>query len=241
MEIASLIALCIIGYMFGNINAAKILSWNVKNEDIATKGSGNPGTSNMLRTYGFRMAIVTFLIDVLKGTIPNLATYLIYRLAFQVNGNLIIIYSWIVGICAVIGHMYPIVLKFKGGKGIATACGVFFVMQPIIMCFIVLTGIIILLWVDIMSVVSLYAMSMFTFAYDIYMGITGMTNVWVYIMPIIIWIITVWAHRQNIKKLYNGTERKVNFKSRFSKEHLAEIKAEHQAKKQAKQNEKSAK
>lgn len=232
MEIASLIALCIIGYMFGNINAAKILSWNVKNEDIATKGSGNPGTSNMLRTYGFRMAIVTFIIDVLKGTIPTLATYLIFRFVFQVNGNLILIYSWIVGICAVLGHMYPIVLRFKGGKGIATACGVFFVMNPIIMCVIIVTGLILLLLVDMMSVVSLYAMAMFALIYDVYMGIIGITNVWVYIMPLIILVITVWAHRENIKNLYNGTERKVNFKSHFTKEHLKEIKEEKQSKKE---------
>ena len=99
----------ILSYLIGSINFAYLIAWS-KNLDISSSGSGNPGTSNILRTLGKKYAVLVLLGDVLKGIIPILL--------FDQN---LIIY----GVAAVIGHIYPIFYKFKGGKGVATYLGVY--------------------------------------------------------------------------------------------------------------------
>ena len=96
-------------YLIGSINFAYLIAGS-KNLDISSSGSGNPGTSNILRTLGKKYAVLVLLGDVLKGIIPILL--------FDQN---LIIY----GVAAVIGHIYPIFYKFKGGKGVATYLGVY--------------------------------------------------------------------------------------------------------------------
>ena len=99
----------ILSYLIGSINFAYLIAGS-KNLDISSSGSGNPGTSNILRTLGKKYAVLVLLGDVLKGIIPILL--------FDQN---LIIY----GVAAVIGHIYPIFYKFKGGKGVATYLGVY--------------------------------------------------------------------------------------------------------------------
>ena len=99
----------ILSYLIGSINFAYSIAGS-KNLDISSSGSGNPGTSNILRTLGKKYAVLVLLGDVLKGIIPILL--------FDQN---LIIY----GVAAVIGHIYPIFYKFKGGKGVATYLGVY--------------------------------------------------------------------------------------------------------------------
>ena len=99
----------ILSYLIGSINFAYLIAGS-KNLDISSSGSGNPGTSNILRTLGKKYAVLVLLGDVLKGIIPIIL--------FDQN---LIIY----GVAAVIGHIYPIFYKFKGGKGVATYLGVY--------------------------------------------------------------------------------------------------------------------
>ena len=99
----------LLSYLIGSINFAYLIAGS-KNLDISSSGSGNPGTSNILRTLGKKYAVLVLLGDVLKGIIPILL--------FDQN---LIIY----GVAAVIGHIYPIFYKFKGGKGVATYLGVY--------------------------------------------------------------------------------------------------------------------
>ena len=99
----------ILSYLIGSINFAYLIAGS-KNLDISSSGSGNPGTSNILRILGKKYAVIVLLGDVLKGIIPILL--------FDQN---LIIY----GVAAVIGHIYPIFYKFKGGKGVATYLGVY--------------------------------------------------------------------------------------------------------------------
>ncbi len=217
MEILTLVSLCIIAYVLGSINFARVLSKRFRNDDIVKHGSGNPGANNMLRTYGFPLAFATLIIDMLKGLVPTFAAFLIYQYAFFTPGDLIIIYSWIVGICAVIGHILPVFYRFRGGKGVSCAFGVFLAMQPLNMLFIVVSGFILLLICDRMSVVSLYGVTAYTLIYDIYYGIIGKTNPFIFILPALITIIIFITHRKNIVQLFKGTERKVNFKQYLKK------------------------
>src|SRR6056300_1847715 len=99
----------LLSYLIGSINFAYIVA-SLKNLDISSSGSGNPGTSNVMRTLGKKYAAFVLLGDVFKGVIPILL--------FDQN---LIIY----GIAAVIGHIYPVFYKFRGGKGVATYLGVY--------------------------------------------------------------------------------------------------------------------
>ncbi len=127
-----LILLAVGSYLFGNINWALIIS-KFKKSDIRTMGSGNPGTLNMSRNFGLGLGLLTFFLDILKGALPTLLAYFLLR-------NRIFDYSnfpvsefaiYLCGFCAVMGHIYPIFLKFKGGKGIASTIGVFLVTESV--------------------------------------------------------------------------------------------------------------
>ena len=124
-----LLVICaILSYLFGNINWAIIIS-KFKKTDIRKMGSGNPGTLNMSRNLGLGFGLLTFFLDVLKGAIPTLIVFFLtngryfIRTAFKVSDFGI----FLCGLAVVLGHIYPVVFKFKGGKGIASTIGVFLV------------------------------------------------------------------------------------------------------------------
>ena len=103
----------IISYLIGSFSSAFFLGKAIKKIDIRVHGSGNSGTTNAIRVMGFRMGVLTFLIDFAKGAIAVLIGF--YLEGY--NGGLL------GGICAVLGHDYPIYIRFKGGKGVATSIG----------------------------------------------------------------------------------------------------------------------
>ena len=127
------VILVIAGYFIGNISFAIILSKTEK-KDITKMGSGNPGTMNMLRNFGAKLGALTLLLDTLKSAIPCLVGLLVFN---QFNFGYEALYS--VGIAVILGHMFPVCRKFKGGKGMASALGVFIVANPLwtFVCFVV--------------------------------------------------------------------------------------------------------
>lgn len=123
-----LFILAICSYLLGNVNWALIIS-KMKNTDIRKMGSGNPGTLNMSRNLGLKFGLLTFFLDIMKGVIPTLVAFFLLKDKYfddcgYVVGDFAI---YLCGLCAVLGHIYPVFLKFKGGKGIATTIGVFLV------------------------------------------------------------------------------------------------------------------
>ena len=106
-------------YMFGNINWAIIISKS-KNKDIRTMGSGNPGTLNMSRNLGLKFGLLTFFLDIMKGVVPTLTVFFVFQGKFFPNSQFAIsdFAIYLCGFCVVMGHIYPVVFKFKGGKGI---------------------------------------------------------------------------------------------------------------------------
>ncbi len=119
-------------YFFGNINWAIIIS-KLKKTDIRKMGSGNPGTLNMSRNLGLGFGLLTFFLDVMKGAVPTLIVYFVtknrffYDSLFRVSDFSI----YLCGLAVVIGHIYPVIFKFKGGKGIASTIGVFLVCESV--------------------------------------------------------------------------------------------------------------
>ena len=115
------IVVAILSYLIGSINFSIIISKKVAGFDVREKGSGNAGTTNMLRTVGKKAALITLVCDILKGVISILLALLIGKIAKEANNSILV---QIAGILVIIGHTFPIFFKFKGGKGVATAVGV---------------------------------------------------------------------------------------------------------------------
>jgi glycerol-3-phosphate acyltransferase PlsY len=124
-EILLLIAIAMSGYLLGSVSFAYILSTVALKRDIRKYGSGNAGTANMLRNFGWKLGIPTFLGDTLKGV---LACYIGQVIGATFEHALL--GACVGAVFAVIGHTYPVFLKFKGGKGIATTLGIILFLYP---------------------------------------------------------------------------------------------------------------
>lgn len=113
--------LALLAYLLGSLSFAILLSRLSGGPDPRASGSGNPGATNMLRVAGRKLAVLTLLGDLLKGLLPVLVAYLV-GLDIQQQ-------AW-VGLAAVVGHLYPLYFRFRGGKGVATAAGMLLGLYP---------------------------------------------------------------------------------------------------------------
>ncbi len=123
-----LISIAVCAYFIGNINFAVILS-RFSKKDVRQMGSGNPGTMNMLRNFGAKAGALTLVLDMFKGALPTFIALKLFSNS-ALNGGVPLlcdIAAYGAGLFAVLGHIYPALLKFKGGKGIATTLGVFLI------------------------------------------------------------------------------------------------------------------
>jgi len=194
------IILGVLSYAFGNITWARVVS-KFRHGDITASGSGNPGTLNTWRTFGFWPGVITFLLDFLKGVIPTLIAYLTAN-SFGCNPEIAL---YVAGACAIFGHIFPIVFKFKGGKGIATAIGVFLVSNwtvALIVFAIMLLGMLFVKYASIFTIGFVVVLSV------VEILICSPLN-WVnYMFISAILMLVLLAHRSNIKKLIDGKENK---------------------------------
>lgn len=179
-------------YLIGSINFAIIFS-RLKGTDITKKGSGNPGTMNVLRSVGKLWGVLTFICDCAKGVI--FAVVGLYWI-----GSL----DWlfILGVVTITGHVLPIYSKFKGGKGVATSIGVFIVAYPIVGAIVLAVLIIMLLFIKYGFIGSITCISAIT----IYSCIVSRDNITAIVCSLIIWAIVVIRHYSNIKRLVRGEE-----------------------------------
>ena len=183
----------LLAYLLGSIPTGLLLG-KAFGVDIRTTGSGNIGATNVYRTMGKKLGILTLVGDCLKGLIPVLlARY--YGLPDM----------WvdILGLAAFLGHVYTIFLGFKGGKGVATALGVFLGVAPLaVLCAIFIFAVVLWHWryVSLASICAALAMPVFVAMLD--------QNVLIIAMTAIISTIVIHKHHDNIQRLRNGTENK---------------------------------
>ncbi len=204
----------VVGYLFGNINFARVFSARLEKKDITTIGSKNPGTMNMLRTQGFGRAMLTLICEALKVGLPALACYFIFQNFYLGFENLAYFLSAFGG---VLGHCFPALYKFKGGKGVACTFGMF-VFHPnfwwlalviFVICFCLFFFI---SYPFIISHIFILVMSV----YATFFFVVNSVMWWIPLI-VIVWLnfaLIVVLHRANIKRLINGTENKVNFKEK---------------------------
>ena len=118
---AAYIIVAVIAYLLGSISFSVIISKKIAGFDVREKGSGNAGSTNVLRTVGKKAAVLTLICDVLKGVVAVLIATLVGKIWKELDGALLV---QLAGIFVIIGHTFPIFFKFKGGKGVATSLGV---------------------------------------------------------------------------------------------------------------------
>lgn len=203
----------IIGYAFGLIQTGYIYGKR-QGVDIRKKGSGNAGTTNALRTMGWKAGLVTFLGDCFKCVFAVVLIHLIYG---KSHADMIPMLSMYAGMGAVLGHNYPFYLKFKGGKGIAATAGLLLSTTNIwivLICLVVFVGIVgVTRYVSLgsLAVVIIYLVSVIVYGQMGGFGI--MDNGYLYEMYAIaafLMISAFYKHKENIKRLLSGTENKIS-------------------------------
>ncbi len=188
--------LILIAYLIGSFSTSYLIARLSAKIDIREHGSGNPGSANILRTLGKKAAAFTFLGDLLKGAA---AVYL----GNTFGGTAM---ALLCGIAVVVGHNWPIFLKFKGGKGIATTIGVMISVKPLIALICVSIGVAILFKFRYVSLASILGITLLPFIIVIY----GFDH---FLFGLILALLAIYRHRENIKRLLAGNERKIGEKS----------------------------
>ncbi len=192
----------VIGYFIGCIQSAYLVGKLLGNIDIREHGSGNAGSTNILRVMGKKAAAITFIVDLLK---PMLAV-LICKLIFKNDDKMLItLYS---GVGVILGHNWPVFLKFKGGKGVASAIGI--VLSIWNLPIILISFLIGIVSIVITKYVSLGSM-LFVISLPILFSIFGypLENI---LLTLLIMLIIVGKHLPNIKRLLSGKENKLGSK-----------------------------
>ena len=205
---APYIIIAIIAYAIGSINFSVIISRKFAGFDVRDKGSKNAGTTNMLREVGKGAAIITLICDILKGVISILIALLIGKIVEDVDKSLLV---QIAGISVIIGHTFPIFFEFRGGKGIATSLGVLIITNWKIGLICLIFALILMVLTRMVSVGSVMSAILFPIL-TLFIGkeffiVEG--NYLIY--SIILAVIVLFNHRENIKRLLEGTENKISF------------------------------
>lgn len=191
---------CIAAYLLGSFPSSYVITKLAKGIDIREHGSRNPGATNVYRVAGLVPGILTFVADMLKGFIP---VFLAVR--FADNGGAVT--AIVVGLSAIAGHMWTVFLNFKGGKGVATACGVFFALLPLpALCAFVTFWIVCLIsrYVSLSSIIAAAVLPAVSF----YAGEPRPLSVFALGVALLV----IVKHKPNMVRLMNGTEHRFGAK-----------------------------
>ena len=212
---AAYIIVAIVAYLLGSISFSVIISKKMAGFDVREKGSGNAGATNMLRSVGKKAAILTLLGDALKGVVAVLFAILVGAIAKNSDKSLLV---QIAGIAVVLGHTFPVFFGFKGGKGVATSLGVLLISNWQIGLICLVFALVLMALTKMVSLGSCGAAVLYPvltlFINQHYTVLTeGQSGKAYLIYSIILAVIVLYNHRSNIKRLLNGTENKLSFKS----------------------------
>ena len=192
MELALTI---IVSYLIGNLSPSYLLGKLAKNIDIREHGSGNAGATNVLRVMGKKFAALTFVVDALKGVLA----VVVVRYFFGED------YAMFAGVFVVAGHNWPFILKFKGGKGVATSIGLILVIHPFYGLVAMLIGIVTILKTKIVSLGSMVGMISFAVLVLFFSRDYA-------IFAVVLAIMSLFRHKQNIHRLIRGEEKTISKK-----------------------------
>ncbi len=208
------IIMAIIAYLIGSVNFSIIISKKIAGFDVREKGSGNAGTTNMLRSVGKKAALITLVCDILKGVISIVIAIILGNIIKDSNKELLL---QIAGISVVLGHTFPIFFQFKGGKGVATSLGILLMSNWQIGLICLVFALVLMILTRMVSLGSCAAAVLFPvltlFINQHYTILTEGKSGSVYLIySIILAIIVLYNHRENIKRIMNGTENRLSFR-----------------------------
>lgn len=190
------VLLCIIlPYLLGSINFALVISKVFYRDDIRKYGSGNAGMTNMLRTYGKAAAAFTLFCDLIKAVIAVLLGMLIFE---HIGG-------YTAGFFCVLGHIFPVFFKFKGGKGVATAAAMILTLNPLVFLILFTVFIIVVVTTKYVSLGSVLCMLLYPLLTYLLVSPSLPT-----LVSFAVAATVIFMHRSNIKRLLSGTENKIS-------------------------------
>ncbi|MEO6281995.1 MAG: glycerol-3-phosphate 1-O-acyltransferase PlsY [Dyadobacter sp.] len=207
MNVTLLIVTIVAAYLLGSIPSSVWYGIGYFGIDVRKHGSGNAGATNTFRVLGKRAGTVVMLIDVLKGwTATCLASMLFYM--NTIGETELLMYKIIFGIIAIIGHIFPVFVNFKGGKGIATLLGMVLAIHPELASVCITIFILTLLasqYVSLSSILSTLAFPVLS-----WVGVFGHPEPLLIVFGFTMFVLVVFTHQKNIVRLWNGNESRVD-------------------------------
>ena len=193
----------LLGYLIGSFPTSFLMARALKGIDIRQVGSGNAGATNVLRSVGKVPALITLLVDVFKGMfVVTVAANFFYPYIENLDYDF---YRSFLGLAAVCGHIWPIWLKFTGGKGVATTLGVAIGLAPIVLLPSLVIWLVIFFTTNYVSLASILALIAFPI-----IAIAFGQPLYLVLVSTVVCSISIVKHRDNIKRLLKGQENKTN-------------------------------
>lgn len=202
-------------YLLGSLNSAIIVSRVMYGDDIRKHGSGNAGLTNTLRTYGKNAALLTLFGDIMKTVIAIVigGVFFGFRYSAAISTSEM---CYVAGLFAVLGHIFPVYYKFKGGKGVLATSTMALVLSPFILLllFVLFAAIVAMSkYVSLGSVSGAFLYPVLVHSY--FRLIFGMPpRGLISLSSVILAVLIIWCHRENLKRIGERTERKLSFKKK---------------------------
>ena len=194
-----LLASVLAAYLIGSVSSAILFSRLLRTVDPRDAGSGNPGATNVLRVSGKLAGVLTLAGDILKGTIPVLAVDFLFKDPAITTSTALAVF---------LGHLFPAYYQFKGGKGIATMLGIYLAINPLFGCAVAVVWLgaaILTRYSSLSSIIS----SLVSPALAWYL----VQDTWTVVLGAVIFLLVLYRHKDNIKRLIAGQENKINLSS----------------------------
>ncbi len=203
----TLAAVALGGYLFGSLSFAVIVSRVMGLDDPRTYGSQNPGATNVLRSGSKKAALATLLLDALKGYFPVLLVKW-YGPAFGLDDEAVAV----VAMAAFAGHLWPVFFRFQGGKGVATAAGILFAVEPVLGAMVMGTWLLVAFVTRYSSLAALMASVLSPGYYLFGDAVLWQTSAAELLTVMVMSLLLLWRHRENIGRLLRGQESKIGAK-----------------------------
>jgi glycerol-3-phosphate acyltransferase PlsY len=204
------LAVCALGYLFGSFPAG-YLAGRLAGVDIRTLGSGNIGATNVLRVLGKRWGYPVFILDAFKGFAAVRLTFFLVKClpTAQPYAEYLAILT---AMMCIVGHSFPVWLRFKGGKGVATSAGALFGLMPFAVPVIILIWIIVFETTRYVSVASIAAAVSLPIVVGLFLRWKFLEGTALFYFSLLIALLVLWRHRSNFSRLLNGTEQRFSRK-----------------------------
>lgn len=200
----------VLAYLLGSIPTSYLIGKIFFGTDIRQTGSGNTGATNALRTYGAKVGVIVLLLDLLKGVAAILLIrFVMTNTISTLNYNLM---ESLAGLFVIMGHVFSVFLKFKGGKGVATTAGVFVMLATMPFIYCIVLFVFIVYTTKYVSLGSILAASAFLITEFMSQYLTRFPNVPRLWLVAIIVVLILARHKTNVKRLMEGTENKLRFR-----------------------------